>query len=121
MKKKLLALISMTMVVCSLVACGTSQSSTEPKNDKDGTHDSKIEVNVETTVEDEETEDASEKEVISNEETSKIDESAFEESEEAVKEDADETVEEESKDEKVEMEGHGHKENHSIDSSDNDN
>lgn len=113
MKKKLLALISMTMVVCSLVACGTSQSSTEPKNDKDGTHDSKIEVNVETTVEDEETEDASEKEVISNEETSKIDESAFEESEE--------TVEEESKDEKVEMEGHGHKENHSIDSSDNDN
>lgn len=121
MKKKLLALISMTMVVCSLVACGTSQSSTEPKNDKDGTHDSKIEVNVETTVEDEETEDASEKEVISNEETSKIDESAFEESEETIKEEADETVEEESKDEKVEMEGHGHKENHSIDSSDNDN
>lgn len=113
MKKKLLALISMTMVVCSLVACETSQSSTEPKNDKDGTHDSKIEVNVETTVEDEETVDASEKEVISNEETSKIDESAFEEVEE--------TVEEESKDEKVEMEGHGHKENHSIDSSDNDN
>lgn len=113
MKKKLLALISMTMVVCSLVACETSQSSTEPKNDKDGTHDSKIEVNVETTVEDEETEDDSVKEVISNEETSKIDESAFEE--------AEETVEEESKDEKVEMEGHGHKENHSIDSSDNDN
>lgn len=113
MKKKLLALISMTMVVCSLVACETSQSSTEPKNDKDGTHDSKIEVNVETTVEDEETEDASEKEVISNEETSKIDESAFEESEE--------TVEEESKDEKIEVEGHGHKEDHSIDSSDNDN
>jgi len=113
MKKKLLALISMTMVVCSLVACGTSQSSTEPKNDKDGTHDSKIEVNVETTVEDEESEDTSEKEVISNEETSKINESAFEESEE--------TVKEESKDEKVEMEGHGHKENHSIDSSDNDN
>lgn len=121
MKRKLLALISMTMVVCSLAACGTSQSSTAPKNDKDGTHDSKIEVTVETTVEEEETKDDSEKEVISSEETSKIDESAFEETEETITEEVEETVEEESKDEKVEVEGHGHKEAHSIDSSDNDN
>ena len=113
MKRKLLALISMTMVVCSLVACGTSQSNTTPKNDKDDIHNSKIEATVETTVEDVETEDDSDKEVIFDEGTSKIDGSALEET-------VNEKFEED-KDEKVEMVDHGHKDDHSIDSSETNN
>lgn len=113
MKRKLLTAMVMAVMVVSISACGTSQSNTTSKNDKDDIHNSKIEATVETTVEDVETEDDSDKEVIFDEDTSKIEGSAL-----------GETVNEkfeEDKDEKVEMEGHGHKDDHSIDSSDNNN
>lgn len=121
MKRKLFVVAIMTMFVLSITACGTSQTPDESKNDKEGSHGSKIEATVDSTDEEVVT-DTDEESVIEETIETTEDESVVEETITDADEDETDAERDNERQNKIDGSFDNHKDSgHALDTSDSNN